>query len=150
MGKRLEGKVALITGGASGIGRGIAEWYVREGAQVLLADLNGELLKEMKEALGDACVTVESDVTVEADADSIYATEVAGPKITVAETFADVVINPEKEDPATDLSYTLFNVQPTISEYLVHESNINAKARSALKEVVSNNEKESDVLFFLY
>ncbi|MBW2144809.1 MAG: universal stress protein, partial [Deltaproteobacteria bacterium] len=31
----------------------------------------------------------------------------------------------------TDLSYALFSVQPTISEYLVHDSNIDAKARSA-------------------
>jgi len=46
----------------------------------------------------------------------------------------------------TDLSYTLFSVQPTISEYLVHDSNIDAKARSALKEVAVKNENESKEL----
>ena len=37
---KLEGKVAFITGAASGIGRRIAEVYAREGARVAIADLN--------------------------------------------------------------------------------------------------------------
>ncbi|CAM4086935.1 SDR family NAD(P)-dependent oxidoreductase [Bordetella tumulicola] len=42
----LEGKVAIITGGAGGIGREIARAYVREGAKVGLLDINAELLAE--------------------------------------------------------------------------------------------------------
>ena len=38
--KRLEGKSALITGSARGIGRAFAEAYVREGARVAIADIN--------------------------------------------------------------------------------------------------------------
>ena len=40
--KRLEGKSALITGSARGIGRAFAEAYVREGARVAIADINIE------------------------------------------------------------------------------------------------------------
>ncbi len=37
---RLKGKTALITGGAQGIGRAVAEPYVKEGADVVIADIN--------------------------------------------------------------------------------------------------------------
>jgi 3-oxoacyl-[acyl-carrier protein] reductase len=65
--KRFEGKVAFITGGASGIGRGIAEKFLEEGAKVMLADINKDLLEEVKAKLGDACETAVANVTVEAD-----------------------------------------------------------------------------------
>ena len=45
-----------------------------------------------------------------------------------------------------ELTFTLFNVHPTISDYLVHDSNIDEKARAAFKEVVAKNEKESNDL----
>lgn len=64
---KLEGKVAFITGGASGIGYAIANRYVNEGARVILADLNSELLQEAKENLGDACATAITNVTIESD-----------------------------------------------------------------------------------
>ena len=44
--KFLEGKGALITGGASGFGRGIAIEYAKRGADIILVDINEELLNE--------------------------------------------------------------------------------------------------------
>jgi 3-oxoacyl-[acyl-carrier protein] reductase len=67
MSERLAGMVAVITGGASGIGREIARRYVAEGARVVLGDRNAVMLAEASAELGDACATAEMDVTVEGD-----------------------------------------------------------------------------------
>lgn len=44
--KTLEGRIAIITGGASGMGEAIAKLFAKKGASVVLADLNEELLNK--------------------------------------------------------------------------------------------------------
>ena len=68
--KRLEGKTALITGAARGIGRAFAEAYVAEGARVAIADINIVRAGETAAEIGPAAIAVEMDVT---RADSIEA-----------------------------------------------------------------------------
>ncbi len=69
---RLEGKVAMITGGASGMGRAATERFCREGARVVAVDLNEANGKQLVADLDDAGFTgavrfVRGDVSVEAD-----------------------------------------------------------------------------------
>jgi len=63
---RLEGKRTLVTGAASGFGKGIAETYIREGAKVAVVDLNGDGAKAVADELGENAIAVTCDVS-EAD-----------------------------------------------------------------------------------
>jgi len=67
---RLEGKVAVITGAASGMGKAAAILFAREGARVVLADLNvpgGEEAAQLANAAGQPCVFQRTDVSSEDD-----------------------------------------------------------------------------------
>ena len=69
----LDGRVAVITGGAQGLGFAIAERFVAEGARVVLGDINLEATREAVEKLGgtDVARAVTCDVTSYADVDAL-------------------------------------------------------------------------------
>lgn len=60
---QLAGKTALITGAARGIGRAFAEAYLREGARVIIADIDEARATATAEELGENAVSVRMDVT---------------------------------------------------------------------------------------
>ncbi|WP_058312739.1 L-iditol 2-dehydrogenase [Shimia thalassica] len=84
---RLAGKTALITGAARGIGRAFAEAYLREGAQVALADIDFSGAQQAAGELGSNSVAVQLDVTDQNSIDSAVAKTI--------ETFGhiDILIN---------------------------------------------------------
>jgi len=60
---RLEARAAFVTGAGRGIGRAIAEAFIREGARVAVADLDGKAAERAARELGEAAVAVQLDVT---------------------------------------------------------------------------------------
>jgi 3-oxoacyl-[acyl-carrier protein] reductase len=84
---KLENKVAIVTGGASGFGKAICETYAREGAKVLVADINGQGAREVAKAIGAAAAHVAADVSKRRDVDAMVAEAV--------KTFGglDIVVN---------------------------------------------------------
>jgi len=76
MAGRFEGKVALITGAASGIGAATARRFAREGARVVIADINEAGAKQVAEEIGrtgGAAIALRADVTEPRDIEAMIA-----------------------------------------------------------------------------
>lgn len=85
--KRLEGKVALVTGAGSGFGLGIAEKFAREGAKVVIVDIMEDAAKTAAATIGEGSIGIAADVAKAADVTAAVQKAV--------ETFGklDIVIN---------------------------------------------------------
>jgi 3-oxoacyl-[acyl-carrier protein] reductase len=72
-GKRLEGQVAIITGGAQGIGRATAELFAAEGAKLVLCDMDGALVEKTAAEIGavGSAVGIQANVTRMEDAERV-------------------------------------------------------------------------------
>lgn len=70
---RVSGKVAIITGAASGVGKEDALLLAREGAQVVLTDVNEEAGRDVARQIGDAALFIRHDISSEADWKAVIA-----------------------------------------------------------------------------
>jgi 3-oxoacyl-[acyl-carrier protein] reductase len=87
---RFEGKVAVVTGGARGIGRALTEAFAREGAKVVISGRDEAALEEARGAVtasGAEAIAVRADVSQEADADALC------DRALVAFGRADILVN---------------------------------------------------------
>lgn len=84
---RLDGKVAIITGGASGFGEGMAKRFAEEGAKIVVADLNMKGAERVAGEIGENATAVSTDVSLKSDIDRMIATAM--------ETFGriDIMVN---------------------------------------------------------
>lgn len=72
--KKLKGKMVMITGAASGIGRACAKEFAREGSNLLLTDINGQSLEEAAEecrAIGAKVTTLVADISKQTEIDRL-------------------------------------------------------------------------------
>ena len=101
---RLEGKTALVTGAASGFGRGIAERYAAEGAQVAVLDLNGEGARHVAAEI--------QGLALEADVRDGAAAQAAVDETIEAFGQIDILVNnagwSHRNQPMTDVDYATF------------------------------------------
>ena len=79
---RLEGKVAVVTGGGRGVGRGICLAYAREGADVIVnyasKDIPAQEVVEMVQGMGRKAIAVKGNVAIKAEAEKIIRTAIDG------------------------------------------------------------------------
>jgi NAD(P)-dependent dehydrogenase (short-subunit alcohol dehydrogenase family) len=87
MSSRLAGKVALVTGGGSGLGEATARRFAAEGAHVYVTDIDGEAARRVAEAIGEQATARTQDVTDEADWDVLMA------EILSSRSSLDVAVN---------------------------------------------------------
>jgi len=71
--QRFQGKIALVTGGNSGIGLAAAQAFAREGARVAIAGRDPETLAQAKQTLGGNAIAVQADVSKLSDIDRVLA-----------------------------------------------------------------------------
>ncbi|NOX70734.1 MAG: SDR family oxidoreductase [Gammaproteobacteria bacterium] len=122
---RLNGKTAIVTGGASGFGAGIVRRFISEGARVVIADINGDAARAMAAELGDAALGLPVDVSSAADVETMVETTVR------ALGGIDILVNNagvgHKPEPLDSLSEEMFD--------RIFEVNIKAVYRTAQQVV---------------
>src|SRR6266478_4400958 len=74
MGMKLEGRVAVVTGGSAGIGLGAAKRFAEEGARVFITGRDKAKLAEALAVIGHGAIAIRADAANLADIDRIYAT----------------------------------------------------------------------------
>jgi NAD(P)-dependent dehydrogenase (short-subunit alcohol dehydrogenase family) len=159
----LDGKVAVITGAGSGMARAASEVFVREGANVLAADISGRE-EETARALGDAVVPFRCDVTDEASVEAMFAAaveafgkvdavlNVAG--IGGAQPLADITMDEYDRIMAVDLKGVLLGTKhavktmvPTGGGVILNWSSIGGINGSVLPTSVYSAAKAGVILF---
>lgn len=101
---RLEGKVAIVTGGASGIGEAAVRLFVAEGARVVLADVQDDLGHRVEESVGGNCRYVRTDVSRAADVEATVEAAIStfGKLDTVFNNAAVIQTGPSITDASED------------------------------------------------
>ena len=131
---RLDGKVALITGGARGMGASHARAFIAEGAKVAITDILAEEGEKTAQELGNSAIFIKHDVTKEADwENAVKKTEEAFGPVSVLVNNAGIARNEPTENVTVESYHQVYEINQ-LSVFLgmktVFPSMKNAKAGS--------------------
>jgi NAD(P)-dependent dehydrogenase (short-subunit alcohol dehydrogenase family) len=148
----LDGKVAIVTGGATLIGAKVLEAFVREGARVASADINAGDGRRVCDDLGDDALFVETDITKDEQLDALVAATLerfGGIDILVngAATYLDNHLDTTRED-----WLTAFDVNVVSGVQLTRRvvSHMRSRGGGAIVNFASISGKRAQPLFFVY
>ncbi len=146
----VKNKVAVITGGASGIGASLARLWVKEGGFVVIGDINEENLFKIKTELGSTnCITLKVDVRSETDTESLAKTAIkyfGGINLVApcAGVIADMMmVSPSKEDPKKVIKMPLETWKKVID---VNLTGVFLTVRDCLEQMIITDSKGCIIL----
>ncbi len=134
----LDGKIALVTGAASGIGRAIADAYARAGARVVVADIAADNASETAQAIGHGALGIAMDVTDEAQVEDGFARtarELGPVDILVSNAGIQII------SPLVDLSFADWKRMLAI-----HMDGAFLTARAAMRQMIAGGAGGSIIL----
>jgi len=148
--RQLGGRVAVITGGASGLGRGTVERFVQNGAKVVIADLPSSPGQELATTLGDDVLFVPTDVTSDGDVKNLMgATKEKFGKLDVVVNCAGIgaavlTFNPKKQEEARIHNLDLF--QKIINVNLVGSFNVIRQSTALMYDKEADEDSQRGVI----
>jgi len=129
--KRLDGKSALITGAARGIGLAFAKAYVAEGARVAIADIDIDRARRAAAEIGDAAIAIELDVTNQASIDAAVALTVKqlgqidilinNAAVFTAAPIVDITRDDFAQTFDVNIAGALFTLQAVVRHMIAHD-----------------------------
>lgn len=134
---RLDGKVALVTGAASGLGKADCEVFVAEGATVFVSDINVTGAQAVADALGDRAIAVAHDVGIEADWQRVYAQiDAQFGRLDILVNNAGIVVIADPEETSLDQYEKVMRVMST-SVFLGCKYGIPLLAKSTAGSIIN-------------
>lgn len=141
----IKDKVAVITGGASGIGATLARTWIKNGGKVVIGDINDQQLENIKNELGNEnCVTLKVDVTKEKDTENLAQTAIKyfgqiNLVVPCAGIIADMMmVSPSKDDPKKIIKMPLEKWQKVID---VNLTGVFLTVRDCLEQMILSDSK---------
>ena len=105
--KKLDNKVAIVTGAGNGFGEGIARLFVREGARVLIVDLDQNRAQAVAESIGENAIAVRCDVSLAQDVNS--AVEICTQRFGIPDVVVNNAGTTHRNQPMLDVDEETFD-----------------------------------------